>query len=52
MVQSFRTSIQYEDVFHLNLSRTKKMKKKKKRKKKKKKGETKGDRITLCQNKN
>ena len=36
MMQSFRTSIQYEDVFHLNLSRTKKMKKKKKTERKKK----------------
>ena len=42
---SFRTSIQYMDVFHLNLSRTKEWKKKKI-------GETKGGRITLCQNKN
>ena len=49
MMQSFRTSIQYEDVFHLNLSKTKNMKKKMK---KKKIGDTKGDRITLCQNKN
>ena len=50
MMQSFRTSIQYEDVFHLNLSKTKNMKKKKNEKKKL--GDTKGDRITLCQNKN